>query len=208
MFGLVSVLGPRLASAAGPEPAVERGDPAVVEIVVPDFRDDWLFPHLDNPRVQAFFRGRGAAHSLFDQPRRSERRPLVRAGLIRVRGVEDRSQRRAARRLARALVADVRPALEACYRDVIDRQVSAGGLDPGTETTQLELELELRADESGSVGLSAGVLGDMFGNACVVGVLEFAEQFADPGNLAWTQGLAGLDGVELEIPLWFWLQTS
>jgi hypothetical protein len=46
---------------------------------------------------------------LFEQPESKRRRPLVRAGTITVRGADSRAHRKAARRFARDLVADVRP---------------------------------------------------------------------------------------------------
>jgi hypothetical protein len=158
-----------------------------IEIVV-DTKPDWLFPGLDHPRVQAYFRsGSSVGGSLFDDPEQVVQRPLVRAGSIAVHGADDRAERTAARRFARQLVADVRPALEACYADVLQRHP--------TDAARLVLRVELAPDDRGAVKVSSGVLGDVFGNACVHGVLEFADVDAPA------------IGARVDIPVWFWLQT-
>jgi hypothetical protein len=187
MLALLSCLS--LLSAPA-EPAQDpAAEPEVREIVVEDPRGDWLFPGLDHPRVQAFFRsGKSTGPSMFDPDERAARRPLVRAGLIRVRGAEGGAERRAARRFARDLVSELRPALEACYVDVLQRE--------DAEAEQLRFELRLTERGRGPFHLDRGQLGDVHGNACVLGVLEFAEL-----------DTRRFDGVELEIPLWFWLQT-
>jgi hypothetical protein len=172
-----------------PEPKGEDDAEAkgVVEIVVKT-KPDWLFPGLDHPRVQAYFHsGSSVGGSLFDEPEQEVRRPLVRAGTIAVRGADDRAVRTTARRFARKLVDDVRPALEACYADVLARTP--------TEATRLVLTVELGLDDRGPIRVRSGTLGDVFGNACVHGVLEFADVEA-PSIAA-----------SLEIPVWFWLQT-
>jgi hypothetical protein len=173
-----------------PEPREREHEGAAdtpIEIVV-DTKPDWLFPGLDHPRVQAYFRsGSTVGGSLFDEPEQIVQRPLVRAGSIEVRGAADRAERTAARRFARQLVADVRPALEACFADVLQRHP--------TDAARLVLKVELAPDNRGAVRVSSGVLGDVFGNACVHGVLEFADVDAPA------------IGAELEIPVWFWLQT-
>ncbi|WP_106087566.1 hypothetical protein [Enhygromyxa salina] len=165
----------------------EAGEP--IEIIVrTQKRPDWLFPGLDHPRVQAYFRsGSSVGGSLFDEPEAEQRRPLVRAGTISVRGADSRADRKAARRFARELVADVRPALEACYADVLARSP--------TDAARLTFHVELSRGERGAVQVSAGTLGDVYGNACVHGVLEFAD--VDAPKLE-----AGVD-----IPVWFWMQT-
>lgn len=167
-----------------------QGENETIEIVVEtDDKPEWLFPGLDHPRVQAFFRsGSSVGTSLLDEAPELEVRPLVRAGLVRVRGAEDRAQRRAARRFARDLIAEARPALEACYVDALERSPSAA--------ERLTFSVELSREDRGPVSISAGTLGDVYGNACVHGVLEFAELHA-PALAA-----------RVEIPVWFWLQTE
>jgi hypothetical protein len=158
-----------------------------IEIVV-ETKPDWLFPGLDHPRVQAYFRSSSTVGgSLFDEPEQLVQRPLVRAGAIAVHGADDRTERTAARRFARELVADVRPALEACFADVLQRQP--------TDAARLVFSVELAPDNRGAVRVSSGVLGDVYGNACVHGVLEFADVDAPA------------IGARVEIPVWFWLQT-
>ena len=98
-----------------------------------------------------------------------------------------RAERREARRFARELVESVRPALEACYVDSLGRTP--------TDAARLTFRVELSRDDRGPVLVSDGILGDVYGNACVHGVLEFAEARAPR-----------LDA-SLEIPVWFWLQT-
>jgi hypothetical protein len=167
----------------------ERDEGETIEIVVETKeKPDWLFPGLDHPRVQAFFRsGSSVGPSLFDE-QEVRVRPLVRAGIIRVRGAENRAQRRAARRFARELIAGVRPALEACYVNALERTP--------TDAERLTFSVELSRGDRGPVRISAGTLGDVYGNACVHGVLEFADLR--------TPALAA----EVEIPVWFWLQTE
>jgi hypothetical protein len=167
----------------------EAGAGDTIEIVVQTKKKpDWLFPGLDHPRVQAYFRsGSMVGTSLFAPPKSQSRRPLVRAGTITVRGAETRAHRKAARRFARDLVADVRPALEACYADSLARSP--------TDAARLTVHVELSHGERGAVQVSAGTLGDVYGNACVHGVLEFADVDAPKFE-------AGVD-----IPVWFWLQT-
>jgi hypothetical protein len=176
--------------AAGPESSPQQvEDREPIEIVVETKkRPDWLFPGLDHPRVQAFFRsGSTVGGSLFDQPSEPEVRPLVRTGTIRISDVASAAERRAARRFARALVDSVRPALEACYVDALARSP--------TDAARLTFRVELSRDDRGPVLVADGMLGDVFGNACVHGVLEFAE--AKPPRLE----------ASLEIPVWFWLDT-
>lgn len=172
--------------APAQSPQVEDEKP--IEVVVETKkRPDWLFPGLDHPHVQAFFRsGSMVGDSLFD-PSEPEIRPLVRTGTIKVHEAGSAAERRAARRFARELVESVRPALEACYVDALDRKP--------TEAARLTFRVELTGVERGPVLVSDGLLGDVFGNACVHGVLEFAE--AAPPRLQ----------ASLEIPVWFWLQT-
>ncbi|WP_181197690.1 hypothetical protein [Enhygromyxa salina] len=170
-------------------PTPTAGPGRAIEIVVETKkRPDWLFPGLAHPRVQAYFRsGSSVGNSLFDEPQAQVRRPLVRAGAIKVRGAEGRAQRKAARRFARDLVADVRPALEACYADALERRP--------TDATRLTFHVALSGEDRGPVTVSAGVLGDVYGNACVHGVLEFADVVAPQLEAA------------VDIPVWFWLQS-
>lgn len=183
-----SILVLSLALLTVPIQATESED--TVEIIVQTKKKpDWLFPGLDHPRVQAYFQSDSlVGTSLFEQHKAPMRRPLVRAGTITVRGADRRADRKAARRFARELVADVRPALEACYVDVLARSP--------TDATRLTFHVDLSAGERGAVSVSAGTLGDVFGNACVHGVLEFAD--VDVPALE-----AGLD-----IPVWFWMQSA
>ena len=176
-----------LAAPDAPPQTPEDGDP--IEVVVETKkRPDWLFPGLDHPRVQAFFRsGSSVGPSLLDDSGEPEIRPLVRTGTIKIHDVASAAERRAARRFARELVDSVRPALEACYVDVLDRTP--------TDATRLTFRVELSHTDRGAVLVSEGMLGDVFGNACVHGVLEFAE--AIPPRM----------DASLEIPVWFWLQT-
>lgn len=187
---LVVVLGltSTLASPAEAPRTVEDSDP--IEVVVETKKKpDWLFPGLDHPRVQAFFNsGSTVGGSLFDEPSEPENRPLVRTGTIKIHDALSAAERRAARRFARELVASVRPALEACYVDALARSP--------TDAARLTFRVELSREDRGPVLVSDGMLGDVFGNACVHGVLEFAE--ATPPRL----------DAALEIPVWFWLQTS
>lgn len=168
----------------------EAGAGDTIEIVIETKKKpDWLFPGLDHPRVQAFFRsGSSVGGSLFDEPEQPVRRPLVRAGTVKVHGADTRSQRKAARRFARELVADVRPALEACYTDALQRSP--------TDAARLTFSVELSRSDRGPIRVSAGVLGDVYGNACVHGVLEFAEVHAPRIEAS------------VDIPVWFWLQTQ
>jgi hypothetical protein len=181
------IVAPTERRSPDPQTKSDDGADAPIEIVV-DTKPDWLFPGLDHPRVQAYFHsGSTVGGSLFDEPEQIVRRPLVRAGSIAVHGAGDRAERTAARRFARELVADVRPALEACYADVLARQP--------TDATRLVFSVELEPDNRGAVRVSSGTLGDVFGNACVHGVLEFADIDAPA------------IGARVEIPVWFWLQT-
>lgn len=189
MLGLSLLVAPMQTADPPNSEGGEAGEGDTIEIVVQSKkRFDWLFPGLDHPRVQAYFHGdSGVGTSLFDQPEAQRRRPLVRAGTISVRGADSRAQRKAARRFARELVADVRPALEACYADALARNP--------TDATRLTFHVELSRGERGAVLVSAGTLGDVYGNACVHGVLEFADVDAPKLN-------AGVD-----IPVWFWMQS-
>lgn len=175
------------APADAPPQTVEDREP--IEVVVETKkRPDWLFPGLDHPRVQAFFRsGSTVGDSLIGDSGAPEIRPLVRTGTIKISDAASAADRRAARRFARALVDSVRPALEACYVDALDRTP--------TDATRLTFRVDLSQADRGAVLVSEGMLGDVFGNACVHGVLEFAE--ATPPRL----------DASLEIPVWFWLQT-
>lgn len=177
-----------LAAPADSTPEQVEGGEVIEVVVETKTRPDWLFPGLDHPRVQAFFHsGSSVGGSLFDPDDTAELRPLVRAQGIKVRDAASASERRAARRFARELVESVRPALEACYVDALDRSP--------TEATRLTFRVDLSTSDRGPVIVSEGMLGDVFGNACVHGVLEFADAEA-PKLLA-----------SLEIPVWFWLQT-
>ena len=162
-----------------------------IEIVVETKKKpDWLFPTIDHPRVQAFFNSNSSVGpSLFTEGGERTRRPLVRAGTITVRDASTRAQRKLARRFARQLVARARPALEACYTNALDRQAS--------DSTRLTFHVELDGHDRSALRLKSGVLGDVYGNACVHGVLEFAELSA-PQNLVAT----------IDIPVWFWLSRS
>lgn len=194
----------RRTPAPPPAPSRDEGeaDAPPIEIVV-DTKPDWLFPGLDHPRVQAYFRSDSmVGGSLFDPPEQVVQRPLVRAGSIAVHGADDRAERAAARRFARELVADVRPALEACYADVLQRQptdaarlVLSVELAPTNPPASRETGLQGVQDNRGAVRVSSGVLGDVYGNACVHGVLEFADVDAPA------------IGARVDIPVWFWLQT-
>jgi hypothetical protein len=173
---------------------LEQPDDEAIEVVVEaPRRPEWLFPSLDHPRVRAFFGSSSmVGGSLFDEQAEPELRPLVRAGTIKVRSTTTKTtsaaERRAARRFARELVASVRPALEACYVDTLHRSPS--------DATRLTFRVELSGSDRGPVRVADGTLGDVYGNACVHGVLEFAAVEA-PALAA-----------SLEIPVWFWLQTS
>lgn len=171
-----------------PPPEQVEGGEAIEVVVETKKRPDWLFPGLDHPRVQAFFRsGSTVGGSLLDEPSEPEIRPLVRTGTIKIHHAPSRADRRAARRFARELVASVRPALEACYVDALERSP--------TDAAKLIFRVDLSRSDRGPVLVSDGVLGDVFGNACVHGVLEFAEAKAPQLEAS------------LEIPVWFWLQT-
>lgn len=190
MFMIAVALSSSLALfARGEEPPKQvEGGEAIEVVVETKKRPDWLFPGLDHPRVQAFFNsGSTVGASLFDEDGGPEIRPLVRTGTIKVHDAVSRAERRAARRFARELVASVRPALEACYVDALDRSP--------TDAAKLTFRVDLSRSDRGPVLVSDGLLGDVFGNACVHGVLEFAE--AKPPQL----------DASLEIPVWFWLQT-
>lgn len=171
-----------------PKPTDAAQEP--IEIVVETKkRPDWLFPGLDHPRVQAFFRsGSSTGPSMFDEPTPAQVRPLVRAGTVRIHGADERADRQAARRFARRLVADVRPALEACYTDALGREA--------IDATRLTFHVELRSGDRSAIQVSAGTLGDVYGNSCVHGVLEFADVDAPIVEAA------------IDIPVWFWLQTQ
>lgn len=176
-------------AAPADDPPEQVDDGETIEVVVETKkRPDWLFPGLDHPRVQAFFRsGSSVGDSLLDEPSEPQIRPLVRAGTIKIHDAISRAERREARRFARELVESVRPALEACYVDSLGRTP--------TDAARLTFRVELSRDDRGPVLVSDGILGDVYGNACVHGVLEFAEARAPR-----------LDA-SLEIPVWFWLQT-
>lgn len=175
------------APASGP-PAQVHEDAPIEVVVETKKRPDWLFPGLDHPRVQAFFRsGSSVGNSMLDPASAPEIRPLVRTGTIKIQDAMSRAERRAARRFARELVDSVRPALEACYVDSLGRTP--------TDAARLVFRVELSRADRGPVLVTDGVLGDVFGNACVHGVLEFAEASAPQ-----------LDA-SLEIPVWFWLHT-
>jgi hypothetical protein len=182
-LGLTSTL-----AAPAEAPRTVKDDDPIEVVVETKKKPDWLFPGLDHPRVQAFFNsGSSVGGSLLDESGEPEIRPLVRTGTIKIHDAASAAERRAARRFARALVDSVRPALEACYVDALDRSP--------TEAARLTFRVELSPDDRGPVLVSDGMLGDVFGNACVHGVLEFAE--ATPPRLQ----------ASLEIPVWFWLQT-
>jgi hypothetical protein len=169
-------------------PKREESEEAIEVVVETKKRPDWLFPGLDHPRVQAFFgSGSSVGGSLMDRSGGVEIRPLVRAGTIKIHEAMSRPERRAARRFARELVDSVRPALEACYVDSLNRTP--------IDATRLVFQVELSRADRGPVLVSHGILGDVFGNACVHGVLEFAEANAPQLEAS------------LEIPVWFWLQT-
>ncbi|WP_045115421.1 hypothetical protein [Plesiocystis pacifica] len=183
------------------EQVVEGGDPdegATIDIVVEKPRPDWLFPKLDHPRVQAFFRNDAmTGSSLFDPEPPPPPVPLVRAGRLEVQGAASPAQRRAARRFARRLVADRRDALEACYVDALQR--SAG------DAVKLTFSIEVQNGSRSAFHLDRGQLGDTFGNACVMGVLEFA-----PAQIEGRDRAEALRAhtVKIDIPVWFWLQSQ
>jgi hypothetical protein len=184
---LASTLASTLATTAQP-PSQQVDDDEPIEIVVETKkRPDWLFPGLDHPRVQAFFNSDSSVGDSLYGGGEPEIRPLVRTGTIKVHDAMSRAERREARRFARALVESVRPALEACYTDTLDRTP--------TDAARLTFRVELSRDDRGPVLIADGMLGDVFGNACVHGVLEFAEATAPRLEAS------------LEIPVWFWLQT-
>ncbi|MFO7563647.1 MAG: hypothetical protein R6X02_13450 [Enhygromyxa sp.] len=189
MSKLVVALGLVLfATTAKRPPEQVEGDEPIEIVVETKKRPDWLFPGLDHPRVQAFFRsGSTIGDSLLDRPSAPEIRPLIRTGTIKIHDARSRAERRAARRFARELVDSVRPALEACYVDSLGRTP--------TDAARLVFRVDLSRADRGPVLVTQGVLGDVFGNACVHGVLEFAE--APAPHLE----------ASLEIPVWFWLQT-
>jgi len=183
-----------LALGLAGEPVVVDGGEVIEVVVEKKQRRKLAFATLDDPRVQAFFRsGSSTGASLISGERSVERRPLVRAGSVRVlagvsRVATSRAERREVRRFARALVNEARPELEACYVETLGRAEA--------DTVRLTVRVELSRSDRGPVRLSEGMLGDVLGNACVHGVLEFADAEAP------------LLDASVEIPVWFWVQTN
>lgn len=182
---LVVLLAPLLAHAGPP------ADDEVMEIEVERPESGW-FPSLDHPRVQAYFRSDSMVGDSLLSPRYVPSvTPLVRVGTsIGVRGAASGAERREARRWARRMVSERLSSLESCYADARGRVL--------IEASKISLRVTLSERARGRIEIHAGVLGDDDGNACLHGVLAFAERgaptFAGP--------------VELDIPLWFWLQTQ
>lgn len=192
---LVALLVPGPALAAGPSrPAKHQSTPApadddVIEIEVRDPRREWLFPGLDHPRVQAFFRSSSMVGPSLFTPPTPIIRPLVRASTIVAQG-RSAADRRAAKKWARKLIAHNRPALEACYKDALQRTDAAA--------TRVTFAVTLEQRTRGPIAIRTGQLGDDHGNECLQGVLTFATREAP----------AVESSVEVEIPVWFWLQTT
>lgn len=188
VLGLVAALSPLAVEAGPPE---EASPPEVIEIEV-EAPDSGWFPGLDDPRVQAYFRtGSMVGDSLFDLPSELAPQPLVRVGArIGVEGAATAAERREARRWARRMVAERLRSLESCYADARQREP--------IEASKVSLRVSLAASRRGPIEIVAGELGDADGNACLQGVLAFATRSAP--------SFAG--PVELEVPLWFWLQTQ
>jgi hypothetical protein len=186
---LVVLLAPLLAFA-GPPATTASGD-EVIEIEVERPDSGW-FPSLDDPRVQAYFRSDSMVGDSLLSPRYvPNQTPLVRVGsTIGVRGAASGAERREARRWARRMVSERLSSLESCYADARGRLA--------IEASKISLRVTLSERSRGRIDIHAGQLGDHDGNACLQGVLAFAERGAPT--------FAG--SVELDIPVWFWLQTQ
>jgi hypothetical protein len=186
---LASLLVPLLAHAD--PPAAAAGDDEVIEIEVEPPDSGW-FPSLDHPRVQAYFRSDSMVGDSLLSPRYVPTlTPLVRVGSsIGVRGALSAAERREARRWARRMVSERLSSLESCYADARGRVA--------IEASKISLHVTLSERSRSRIEIHAGTLGDADGNACLHGVLAFAERSAPT--------FAGR--VELDIPVWFWLQTQ
>jgi hypothetical protein len=181
---------------AGP-PSGDPDDGEVIEIEVDarkkKDRPDWLFPGLDHPRVQAYFRSDSmVGNSLFDpEPQPPRQYPLIRAGTtIAVRGASSAAERREARRWARQMVAERMHSFEACYADARQRNE--------IDASKIALRVRLADRQRGPIAIASGELGDAAGNDCLEGVLAFAKRGAPSFSTV----------VEIEVPLWFWMQTE
>lgn len=185
---VLALLFPLLAHAGPPTPTP---DDEVIEIEVERPDSGW-FPSLDHPRVQAYFRSDSMVGDSLLSPRYVPTlTPFVRVGtVIGVSGAASAAERREARRWARRMVSERLSSLESCYADARGRVA--------IEASKINLRVTLSERSRGSIEVHAGELGDGDGNACLRGVLAFAKRsaptFAGP--------------VELDIPVWFWLQTQ
>jgi hypothetical protein len=187
-----ALLLPTLVEATPPSGDPDDGEVIELEVDAKKKRPDWLFPGLDHPRVQAYFRSDSmVGSSLFDpEPQPPSQYPLVRAGMaIAVHGTISSAERREARRWARRMVADRLPSFEACYADARQRN--------DIDSRKIALRVTIAERERGTIAIAAGELGDAAGNDCLAGVLAFAERDAPSFSTP----------VELEVPVWFWLQT-
>lgn len=181
---------------AGPARGSSSGDPdegKVIEVEVDaKKRSDSWFPDLDHPRVQAYFRSSSmVGDSLFDPATQPRYQPLVRAGIaIEVRGASSATERREARQWARRMVAERLTSLEACYADARQRNP--------IDASKISLRVTLVDHQRGPIAIATGELGDSAGNDCLTGVLAFAKRGAPTFS----------SKVEVEVPVWFWLQTE
>lgn len=196
-IGLVALslvlLLPALVSAGPPSGDPDDGEVIEVEVDVKRKKPDWLFPGLDHPRVQAYFRSDSmVGSSLFEpEPQAPSQYPLVRAGMtIAVRGASSSAERRQARTWARRMVTERMTSFQACYADARQRNEIT--------SQKIALRVTLADRQRGPIAIAAGELGDAAGNDCLAGVLAFAKRgapsFATP--------------IEIEVPVWFWLQTE
>ena len=169
----------------------DAGEVIEIEVAAKKGRGEW-FPKLDNPRVQAYFRSSSmVGDSLFAGDRPPRYQPLVRAGLaITVRGASSAAERRQARSWARRMISERLSSLEACYADARQRN--------WIDASRIDLHITLDDQQRGAIAIVGGELGDLAGNECLSGVLAFAKRGAP--SFAST--------IELEVPVWFWLQTE
>jgi hypothetical protein len=194
--GLVALSLTLLPTLVDAGPARGSGDPddgetIEVEVDTSPRANGW-FPGLDDPRVQAYFRSDSmVGESLFDPATQPRYQPLVRAGIaIAVEGASSGAERREARRWARRMVAERLSSLEACYADARQRNP--------IDASKISLRVTLADRQRGPIAIADGELGDTAGNDCLTGVLAFAKRGAPTFS----------SKVEIEVPVWFWLQTE
>lgn len=183
---------PTLVEATPPSGDPDDGEVIELEVDAKKKRPDWLFPGLDHPRVQAYFRsGSMVGDSLFDpQPQPPSEYPLVRAGMsITVHGGSSSAERREARRWARHMIEERMTSFQACYADARQRNA--------IDASKIALRVTLADRQRGPIAIAAGELGDPAGNDCLTGVLAFAKRSAPSFSAP----------IEIEVPVWFWLQT-